>query len=259
MDSSESDRGSEREDDIEEQENGSEQSENEENENDNESEGNEEQEDEDDKLPEDEHMIAIKENKSTVYTTRTLSYLASAVSNLFAQRVSELDEYDNGVRNLESLKKEELKTKSEALAKDKKKNALPPPRKLTKEEKEKRKLQGTGAEWYHMKTPELTPELKLDLEVLSMKHLLDPTTNYRAPKELPKVFEVGYEINSALDYHTRPTKKVRKASFVDDILQNREYKKFLESKAQKSRKTMKPYGSSFKRKDKDKKKGNNKK
>ena len=49
-----------------------------------------------------------------------------------------------------------------------------------------------GANWFNMKAPEVTEELKNDIQILQMRSVLDPKKFYKRNemKTVPKYFEV---------------------------------------------------------------------
>lgn len=51
-----------------------------------------------------------------------------------------------------------------------------------------------GANWFNMKAPEMTDELKNELQVIQLRSALDPKHFYKRSemKSLPKYFEVHY-------------------------------------------------------------------
>lgn len=57
------------------------------------------------------------------------------------------------------------------------------------------RAKSTGKNWYNMKAPEITEEMKNDLEILKMRSTLDPKHFYKKNdfKNLPKYFQVGVE------------------------------------------------------------------
>lgn len=95
----------------------------------------------------------------------------------------------------------------------------------------KRKLErakSTGKNWFNMKAPEITEEMKNDLEVLKMRSALDTKHFYKKNdfKTLPKYFQVGRIVESAADfYHSRIPKKDRKRTLVDELLADAEFQK----------------------------------
>ncbi|KAJ1520566.1 hypothetical protein ONE63_003678 [Megalurothrips usitatus] len=95
----------------------------------------------------------------------------------------------------------------------------------------KRKLErekSAGKNWFNMKAPEMTEEMKNDLEVLKMRSALDPKHFYKKNdmKVLPKYFQIGRIVESAADfYHSRVPKKDRKKSFVDELLADAEFQR----------------------------------
>ena len=50
-----------------------------------------------------------------------------------------------------------------------------------------------GKDWFEMKAPPMTPELRNDLKLLKMRNALNPSQHYKATdwKRLPRYFQVG--------------------------------------------------------------------
>jgi hypothetical protein len=71
------------------------------------------------------------------------------------------------------------------------------------EQKKRREDHGqtTGPEWFDMKAPELTPELKDDLKALQLRNIIDPTKFYKKMDRngLPKFFQIGTIQDNILD------------------------------------------------------------
>lgn len=113
-----------------------------------------------------------------------------------------------------------------------------PPYELSKHQLEVRKRRekkkmGTGAGWFNMRAPKITPEIRHDLEVLRMRSALDPKHFYKKNdmKALPKHFHVGKVVDSPLDfYSSRLTKKERKKTIVDELIADAEFTKYNKRK-----------------------------
>lgn len=96
---------------------------------------------------------------------------------------------------------------------------------------ERSKTKGPG--WFGLPAPEMTDELKHDLEVLRMRHVLDPKRFYKKNdlKDLPKYFQVGTVMDSPADfYHARVPKKDRKQTMVEELLADAEFRRFNKKK-----------------------------
>jgi hypothetical protein len=83
-----------------------------------------------------------------------------------------------------------------------------------------------------MEAPTLTTDLKANLKMVALRSILDPKRFYKKDKSLmkfPKYFQMGEVIAGPADtYSSRLPKTQRKASLVDEILdnvQNRQYVK----------------------------------
>lgn len=91
-----------------------------------------------------------------------------------------------------------------------------------------------GDKWFGMKKPEMTPEIKNELELISMRHKLDPKRFYKRSeqKTLPKFFEVGKVMASPLEYYNdRPDPGQKKTStLVDELLADAEFQKRIKRK-----------------------------
>lgn len=97
--------------------------------------------------------------------------------------------------------------------------------------RERAKTKGTG--WFNMPAPEMTPEIKHDLQVIQMRSVLDPKRFYKKNdlKVLPKYFQIGKVVDSPLDYYSgRLSKKERKKTIVDELMADAEFSKFNKRK-----------------------------
>uniref|UniRef100_A0A2M4AI08 Putative fcf2 pre-rrna processing n=1 Tax=Anopheles triannulatus TaxID=58253 RepID=A0A2M4AI08_9DIPT len=91
-----------------------------------------------------------------------------------------------------------------------------------------------GKSWFNIPAPEMTPELKNQLDLIQMRTVLDPKKYYqRAEKKrkLPKYFQVGTVLESPLEhYNERGVKKQKSQSLVDELLADAEFQKFNKRK-----------------------------
>uniref|UniRef100_A0A8C6SJE7 Fcf2 pre-rRNA processing C-terminal domain-containing protein n=1 Tax=Neogobius melanostomus TaxID=47308 RepID=A0A8C6SJE7_9GOBI len=111
-----------------------------------------------------------------------------------------------------------------------KKEAVPP----YKESKHALKLKHrteraktTGDSWFNMKAPEITPELKGDLQLLRMRGSMDSKRFYKKNDRdgFPKYFQMGTVVDSPVDfYHSRVSKKDRKRTMVEELLTDAEFR-----------------------------------
>lgn len=85
-----------------------------------------------------------------------------------------------------------------------------------------------------MKAPEITPEIKNELELIHLRHKLDPKRFYKRSeqKTLPKFFEVGKVIASPLEYYNdRPASGQKKTStLVEELLADADFQKRVKRK-----------------------------
>ncbi|XP_024134579.1 deoxynucleotidyltransferase terminal-interacting protein 2 isoform X2 [Oryzias melastigma] len=111
-----------------------------------------------------------------------------------------------------------------------KKDAVPPYKESKEALKLKRRAErqkSTGDGWFNMKAPEVSQELKGDLQVLKMRGSLDPKRFYKKNDRdgFPKYFQVGTVVDSPLDfYHSRVPKKERKRTMVEELLTDAEFR-----------------------------------
>lgn len=140
------------------------------------------------------------------------------------------------INKLEQQKIDEI-MKKDRLANTESQKVAPPVKSKSKIQKEKRekKAATAGKEWHHLSKPVLTDELKQELKVLNMRQFIDPKKFYKKSSLEPEeYFEVGTVVSHAKDYYTAPNRKVKgrkeDLNFVEDLLHDREYKKYAKRK-----------------------------
>jgi hypothetical protein len=90
-----------------------------------------------------------------------------------------------------------------------------------------------GKGWFGMARPEMTEELKQELKVLQLRGYVDPKRFYKkSQSKTPEYFEIGHVETGAADFYSesRTTKKQKKLGFVDELLQDQEYRKYAKRK-----------------------------
>lgn len=104
----------------------------------------------------------------------------------------------------------------------------------------------TGKGWFDMPAPTITPELKKDLEILQLRHVMDPKRHFKRSgksKALPKYFQIGTVIEPASEfYSSRLTKKERKITLVDELLSDQKLKSYRMRKVREIQETRTPGG-----------------
>ncbi|KAM4575105.1 deoxynucleotidyltransferase terminal-interacting protein 2 [Fundulus diaphanus] len=111
-----------------------------------------------------------------------------------------------------------------------KKHAVPPyseSKQALKLKRREEREKSTGDGWFNMKAPEISQELKGDLQVLKMRGSLDPKRFYKKNDRdgFPKYFQVGTVVDSPADfYHSRIPKKERKRTMVEELLNDAEFR-----------------------------------
>lgn len=139
-----------------------------------------------------------------------------------------------GSSSLQKLKEKKLQDevmKKSVIGPDfEKKDAVPPYSESKQALKLKHRAErekSTGDGWFNMKAPEITQELKGDLQVLKMRGSLDPKRFYKKNDRdgFPKYFQVGSVMDNAVDfYHSRIPKKERKRTMVEELLADAEFR-----------------------------------
>lgn len=97
--------------------------------------------------------------------------------------------------------------------------------------KERNKTKGPG--WFDMKAPELTEEVKRDLEILKMRPILDPKRPFKNKdmQVIPKYFQMGKIMDSPAEfYSSRIPKKNRKRTMAEEILHDEEALRYQKRK-----------------------------
>uniref|UniRef100_A0A3Q2NW43 Deoxynucleotidyltransferase, terminal, interacting protein 2 n=1 Tax=Fundulus heteroclitus TaxID=8078 RepID=A0A3Q2NW43_FUNHE len=111
-----------------------------------------------------------------------------------------------------------------------KKHAVPPyseSKQALKLKRREERAKSTGDGWFNMKAPEISQELKGDLQLLKMRGSLDPKRFYKKNDRdgFPKYFQVGTVVDSPADfYHSRIPKKERKRTMVEELLNDAEFR-----------------------------------
>jgi len=90
----------------------------------------------------------------------------------------------------------------------------------------------TGADWFNMKSPELTPELKTDLSILANRAYLDPKRFYKkdGTKKLATHFQIGTVVSGAHEFYSSLTHKERSRTYVEEIYKDTNIKSYLKRK-----------------------------
>ncbi|KAJ3063766.1 hypothetical protein HDU98_000446 [Podochytrium sp. JEL0797] len=103
--------------------------------------------------------------------------------------------------------------------------------------KQKKKLvkETSGPKWFNMPAPELTDKLKLELQIIKARNVLDPKHHYkRADKnapEYPKYFQMGTVIEGAGEFKSaRIVNRDRKEGFVAEVMGDDKTKAYVKRK-----------------------------
>ncbi|KAK4510804.1 uncharacterized protein ATC70_005238 [Mucor velutinosus] len=104
---------------------------------------------------------------------------------------------------------------------------------LTKKERQAEREKTTGSAWFDMPKTEMTDEVKRDLQVLKMRHILDRKRHYKkmGKRPDPKYFQIGTIIESPTEFFSaRINKKDRKQTIVDELMASDELKQYYKRK-----------------------------
>lgn len=84
-----------------------------------------------------------------------------------------------------------------------------------------------------MPKTEMTPQIKRDLQLLKLRHVLDPKRHYRRPDEKAemKYFQPGTIIEGPTEFYSaRLSKKERKQTLADEIMADNKAKEYFKKK-----------------------------
>ncbi|XP_073006384.1 rRNA-processing protein fcf2-like [Typha latifolia] len=103
-----------------------------------------------------------------------------------------------------------------------------------------------GASWFDMPAPNITPELKKDLEILKLRSVIDPKRHFKKgekSKAPPKYFQASTVIEPATEFFSgRLTKKQRKMTLADELLSDHALKAYRKRKVQEIEEIRQPGG-----------------
>lgn len=102
--------------------------------------------------------------------------------------------------------------------------------------KQKKASDTAGSGWFDLPTTKMTPELEKDLRLLSMRNALDPHHHYKTGEKVggkgsKKPFLVGTIVEGAGEfYSSRLTRKERKGTLVEALLQDEQKRSMFKNK-----------------------------
>ncbi|KAI9342855.1 Fcf2 pre-rRNA processing-domain-containing protein [Obelidium mucronatum] len=114
-------------------------------------------------------------------------------------------------------------------------NQVPPELDLDEKKKKKMVVETSGPKWFNMPAPDLTDKLKLEVQIIKARNVLDPKHHYRRPDTnaptYPKFFQMGTVIEGAADFHSaRLAKRDRKEGLVEEVMADDKTKTYLKRK-----------------------------
>lgn len=90
----------------------------------------------------------------------------------------------------------------------------------------------SGSEWFNMKKPEMTAEIKRDLLILKNRSALDPKRHYKKEKwQVPKYFQTGTIVEGNTEFYSaRLSRKNRGKTLAEEILHDDDSSKYFKRK-----------------------------
>lgn len=91
-----------------------------------------------------------------------------------------------------------------------------------------------GSDWFNMPAPEITPELKDDLRILSLRSALDPSRHYKKGDKAvtSRFFQVGTVVSDPSAFYSErmPRKQRAAPTIVDSLLRDVDRRQYLKRK-----------------------------
>jgi hypothetical protein len=104
---------------------------------------------------------------------------------------------------------------------------------LQKKRRKEESKNTLGKDWFDMKVPEMTPEIRQDLKALQLRNIIDPSRFYKKMdrKTIPKFFQIGKVEDNILDGKASRMKKSEvKSRFAEEILEADKIRNFTLNK-----------------------------
>ncbi|KAI9299215.1 Fcf2-domain-containing protein [Neoconidiobolus thromboides FSU 785] len=114
-------------------------------------------------------------------------------------------------------------------------NRALPEYRLTHAEAKKEKEANAGKKWFNMEAPEMTEELKKDLQVLKLRKVLDRKRFYKKDNKSlqSKYFQVGTIIEDKSEFYSgRLAKKDRKQTILQEVLHDKQAQTYFKDRFQ---------------------------
>ncbi|KAJ3309335.1 hypothetical protein HDV04_006224 [Boothiomyces sp. JEL0838] len=94
------------------------------------------------------------------------------------------------------------------------------------------KKETAGKGWFDMTSTPLTDEVKRDLHIIKNRAALDPKRHYKRDtvKTIPKFFQMGTVVGDSTDYRDRLTRKERKQTIVEELLNDTKTRDYMKRK-----------------------------
>eukprot|EP01130_Rhizamoeba_saxonica_P014451 TRINITY_DN6318_c0_g1_i1.p1 TRINITY_DN6318_c0_g1~~TRINITY_DN6318_c0_g1_i1.p1 ORF type:complete len:234 (-),score=46.04 TRINITY_DN6318_c0_g1_i1:116-817(-) len=113
--------------------------------------------------------------------------------------------------------------------------SVPVPMSVTQKKKKAReeRAKTAGPKWYNLESPEMTDEIRQNLEIIRLRSFTNPRNFMKGDKELPTHFEFGTIIHDAADYYSAGLhlgKPKNKTNFVDHLIEDQEFRSYSKRK-----------------------------
>ena len=123
--------------------------------------------------------------------------------------------------------------------------------------RKKKQEETAGKGWYNLPKTEITEDIKRDLQLIKMRNVLNRKQHYKRndTNKMPKYFQIGTIVEGAHEFYSaRVTKKKRKVTMVDELLDDAEFRRRNKKKCLEIQKKQMSGGKAFYKKRKNQRK-----
>lgn len=180
-------------------------------------------------------MAKSKSDPTQIDQRVSLDDLFSQLSKEIKPHTQESDEFSEIQKLLDRLPQiqSDLETHMENAQQEKKLDVVKVNDPITHVKKVTKDVnEDSGAEWFNMKKPEMTAEVKRDLLILKNRAALDPKRHYKKEKwQVPKYFQTGTIIEGNTEFYSaRLAKRNRGRTLAEEILHDDDSGKYFKRK-----------------------------
>ncbi|KAI5481283.1 rRNA processing protein Fcf2 [Pseudohyphozyma bogoriensis] len=105
---------------------------------------------------------------------------------------------------------------------------------MSKKQRKAAQPRTAGPKWFDMPAPDMTPELKREIQAMRLRNSLDPKRFYRGgakeDKKMPEFFSVGHILPSQRGASTAAPAIARKRTFVEELVEDEQAKAYTKRK-----------------------------